>query len=266
MIRIDRSYGHLLFRVLLPLLVLWLLASSALAAETRVYTLQNRAADDVAAQVRDLYQASAITVSSNGQQLVVRGEPQLLDEIGTLVTSLDVAPAQLRITVRTRERIGGESSGAGVSAGNGQVSAGAGNTVISTAGSEQRSVVVQDGQSAQILSGQVRTLPFAVRGGRNPAAVLEQVATHSGFVVSPQVISGETVELNIVSFEEDPAAIEGYDTEALVTIRRVSPGEWVSLGGVDTQAQEHQSGITYQVRSSQNRSRLVDIKVDILRR
>ncbi|EMP55065.1 NolW domain-containing protein [Marinobacter santoriniensis NKSG1] len=256
-------------RLLLVLIVtvpLWLAAASAQAqTETRIYQLTARTGDDVATQIRDLYQDSQITVTARGQQLVVRGEPRLLDEIGTLVQSLDVAPAQIRITVRTREDIGGKESGGGVSGNDKSLRIEAQNKVITTANQAQRTIIVQDGQTAQITSGQVRTLPFAIRGGRNPATILEQVKTHSGFLVSPQVISDQTVELNIVSFEEDPAQIQGYDTEALLTIRRVEPGHWVSLGSVDTSNQSANSDITYTLKSNQSRSRIVDVKVDILR-
>ena len=57
---------------------------------------------------------------------------------------------------------------------------------ISTNSTRERQLIVQDGQSAHITSGNVRTLPFAVKGGRNPAAILQQVETRSGFVVSPR--------------------------------------------------------------------------------
>ena len=137
--------------------------------------------------------------------------------------------------------------------------------VTSTSSSQQRTLVVQDGHSAHISSGQVRTLPVAVRGGRNPAAILEQVETRSGFLVSPQVISDRAIELSIVSFEEDPAAMPGYETEAVVTIRRVEPGEWVALGSTDTSASTGRSGITYSVNSSQTESRRFEVKVDVLR-
>ena len=79
--------------------------------ETRDYQLNNRSAEDVAAQVRQLYQGSSVAVTARGAQLVVRGEPELLDEIGRLVETLDVAPVQLRITVRSRTDTGGKRSG-----------------------------------------------------------------------------------------------------------------------------------------------------------
>lgn len=240
-------------------------AGNALAqAESRTYQLNNRAGEDVAAQVQELYQGSPVTVIARGQQLVVRGEPQLLDEIGTLVETLDVAPVQLRVTVRSRSESGGKGSGAGFSVSENEVSVGAERRITSTGQSQERSLVMQDGHSAHITSGQIRTLPVAVRGGRNPAAFLQQVETRSGFLVSPQVISDRAVELSIVSFEEEPANLQGYETEAVVTIRRVEPGQWVALGSTATRSSREQTGITYQVNSSRSDNRSFEVRVDIL--
>lgn len=255
----------ILSQALALILALCLFPAGVLAqTEARVYELQNRPAVDVAGQIRELYQNAPVTVTARGRQVVVRGDEPLLDEIGRLITAMDVAPAQLRITVRSRENSGGKRSGTGVSASESRVGVTVERKVTSTNNTRQRTLVVQDGQSAHITSGQIRTLPVAIRGGRNPAAILEQVETRSGFLVSPQVISDRAVELNIVSFEEDPASLPGYETEAVVTIRRVEPGQWVSLGSTSTQASGQQSGITYHVNSNRAENRSFEVKVDIL--
>ena len=196
-------------------------------SEARVYELNNRTADDIALQIRELYQQSPVTVTARGQQLVVRGEPALLDEIGTLVQSMDVPPVQMRISVRYRQDIGGKQSGGGVSLSNGSAGASVERRTISTNSTRERQLIVQDGQSAHITR-QCATLPFAVKGGlprhtaagRNPKRLCRK----------PQAISSQAVELSIVSFEEDPAALPATKP-ALMTIRRVEPGQWVSLGG-----------------------------------
>ncbi|MDX5335655.1 MAG: secretin [Marinobacter sp.] len=245
-------------------LVFALFSTLALAQESRVYQLNNRTSADVANQIKELYQQAPVSVSARGQQLVVRGEPGLLDEIGTLIESIDVPPVQMRISVRYRQDIGGKQSGGGVTISDNRAGANVERRTISTNSSTERQLVVQDGQSAHITSGNVRTIPFAVQGGRNPAAILEQVETRSGFIVTPQAISDQTVELNIVSFEEDPASIQGYETEALMTIRRVEPGQWVSLGGTSTSQSHRQDGITYRVTGNRSENQSVDVKVDIL--
>ncbi|MGM0768726.1 MAG: secretin N-terminal domain-containing protein [Pseudomonadota bacterium] len=245
--------------------IILLLSSAALAApQTRSYQLENRAASDVAAQVSELYGRDQIKVTAKGQQMIIRGEQEVLDEIGMLVKTMDVAPAQMRITVRSRSNLNAKSGGGGVTLADGQGEARIERKVTTTRRNQERSLVVQDGQSAHITSGQVRTIPVAIRGGRNPAAVLGQVETRSGFLVSPQAISDNAIELNIVSFEEDPEGdMPGYETEALMTIRRVEPGEWVELGSTRSRQAGTQSGITYQVGGNERENQTFEVRVDL---
>ncbi len=244
---------------------LFVMPLSALAApEARTYQLNNRSSEQVGAQVRELYPDGQVAITTRGQQMIVRGEPEVLDEIGSLVQTMDVAPVQMRITVRTRSNLDAKSGGGNITISNGQASANVERRVTTTRRNQERTLVVQDGQSAHIHSGQVRTVPIAIRGGRNPAAILGQIETRSGFLVSPQVISDRTIELNIVSFEEDPADdIPGYETEALMTIRRVEPGQWIELGSTRSRQTSNRSGITYQVGGDQRENQTVEVRVEM---
>lgn len=259
---------HLALPVICLLLLLPAVAGMATAAAqpadtvTRTFTLQARPAEDVAGQIRTLYPEAGI--SSHGQSLIVRSSRRNLEEISDLVQSLDVAPVQLRITLRTREESGGQQGGGGVSVRSGDAGVTVTRRVIRTGGGQERSLIVQDGQTAHITSGQIRTLPVALRGGRDPAALLAQVTTRTGFLVTPRVISGQAVELTIVSFEEDPATPAGYDTEALMTLRQVQPGQWLSLGGISSHEAQQEQGLVYRVNSSRSQTRQVQVRVDIL--
>ncbi|GGC63320.1 secretin N-terminal domain-containing protein [Marinobacter halophilus] len=259
-IRPAHSWMTVLFTLVLAL------CSTLVAAQTesRVYPLSNRTSADIASQIKALYQQAQVSVVARGQQIVVRGQTELLDEIGMLIESIDVPPVQMRISVRYRQDIGGKQSGGGVTASGHRAGASIERRTTSTNSNTERQLVVQDGQSAHITSGNVRTLPFAIQGGRNPAVILERVETRSGFVVTPQAISDQAVELSIVSFEADRAAVPGYETEALMTVRRVEPGQWVSLGGTSTSSSHRQDGITYRVTGNRSENQSVDVKVDIL--
>lgn len=254
-------------RPTLHLFLVLLLFSSALAAapEARTYQLAQRPAESVAQQIRELYPEGQVAITARGQQMVVRGEPDVLDEIGMLVNTMDVAPSQMRITVRSRNNLDAKTGGGGFSVNNNQVSVQAERRVTTTRRNQERTLIVQDGQSAHITSGQVRTVPVAIRGGRNPAAFLGQVETRSGFLVSPQVISDQAIELNIVSFEEDADShVPGYDTEAVMTIRRVEPGEWVELGSTRQRLAGEQSGIVYQTGGSSRENQTFEVRVEVL--
>lgn len=250
-----------------PLLLLLgaLIVAGPAVAESRVYQLHSRPGEDVAAQIRELYPDGQVHITARGSQMVVRGEPALLDEVGRLIRLMDVAPAQLRITVRSVSGADGSGQSGSVVIRNRQAGVTVEHRVTSSRRQQERNLIIQDGQSAQITSGQIRAFPLAVRGGRNPAAILGHVETRSGFVVTPQVISGQMVELNIMAFEEDPAnAMPGYDTEAVMTIRRVRAGEWVELGSASSTGNTRESGLIYRADGSQNSSQTFEVRVDVL--
>lgn len=257
---------RLKLKLALPALLLLMLADPLLAApEARQYQLSQRPASDVAQQIRDLYPGGEVTVTSRGQQMVVRGEPLVLDEIGQLVETMDVAPIQMRVTVRSLNNAMGKQGGGGLSITNNQVNVEATRKTTTTRQTSERSLIVQEGQSAQITSGQVRALPIAIRGGRNPAVFLDRIETRSGFIVSPQVISDQAIELNIVSFEEDPdSGMPGYQTEALMTLRRVEPGQWVALGSTRQSHSGAQTGIVYKTGNTGNRVNSWEVRVDLM--
>jgi len=250
----------------LPALLLLLLANPLLAApEARQFQLGQRPASDVAQQIRDLYPGGEVTITSRGQQMVVRGEPPVLDEIGQLVETMDVAPVQMRVTVRSVNNAMGKQGGGGLSITNNRVNVEASRKTTTTRQTSERSLIVQEGQSAQITSGQVRALPIAIRGGRNPAVFLDKVETRSGFIVSPQVISDRAIELNIVSFEEDPdSGMPGYQTEALMTLRRVEPGQWVALGSTRQSHSGVETGIVYKTGETGNSANSWQVRVDLM--
>ena len=256
--RISRLTAPNVMALFITFLLFLVSANAFAAGQSRAYNLNQRPAADVAAQIRTLYEEVNVTVV--GQKIVARGETSLLDEIGQIVQQLDVATAQLRISVQSREDFGGKRS---ITNSN-TVTINTQSKTTRSSGNRERSLIVQDGQSAQVSAGQIRSLPFAARGGWNPAVLLQLVETRSGFVVTPRMISPQNIELSIMSFEQDAPALPGYDTEALVTTRQVQPGRWVSLGGVDRSASRENSGIVYQVNSSENRTSEIRVRVDIL--
>ncbi|MEP6223455.1 secretin N-terminal domain-containing protein, partial [Marinobacter sp.] len=155
-------------RSTLSLLLILLLFSGALAAapEARTYQMSQRSAEGVAQQIRELYPDGQVSITARGQQMVVRGEPEVLDEIGRLVETMDVAPSQMRITVRSRHNVDAKTGGGGFSVNNNQVSVQAERKITTTRRKQERTLIVQGGQSAHMASGQVRTVPVAIRGGR----------------------------------------------------------------------------------------------------
>jgi len=68
-----------------------------------------------------------------------------------------------------------------------------------------------------------------------------------------------------VSFEEDPdSGVPGYETQALMTLRRVEPGQWVSLGSVRQSTSGEHTGIVYQTGQNNNSARSWEVRVDLM--
>lgn len=223
---------------LLVLTVLLLLTASATAEpEVHVFDLENRPASSLVPQLKALYEGSGVVFSPDGQKLMVRAEAEQLAEIDQLLRTLDVPARQLRISLRERK---GQAEKEG-------------SRQYSTRSQTQQSVTLQDGQVASIRAGKIRRLPVAVRGGSDPVALLEEVDQTSGFLVQPNVLSGQQVELQITAIKNDPVVgMPGHETAAVVTLRRVSPGEWVTLGE-ESRSRESDGRRTLSTESTSNR-------------
>lgn len=239
------------------------------ATEARTYQLQERPASDVAGQLRELYPSDQAAISTHGQNLIIRADTVILDEIDQLIDTMDVAVAQLRISVRSGGTDNGVRRGGGVSVNSGNssstVTITAESRTISTRSQREQSLVIQDGQSAHIHSGQVRMLPIALQGGFNPAVIYDQVPIRSGFVVSPRLISDHQVELNVMAFDNVAENDRpGYETEAVMTSRRVEPGTWVELGSSGSASSGSERGIVYEVGGDRYGNQSFQVRVDVL--
>lgn len=243
---------RLTHRLILILLLCLLVADKAIAErEVHVFELDNRQAEALIPQLQQLYGGDDVVFSPDGQNLMVRARAEQLAEIDQLLRRLDRAAPQLRITLR-------EGTPA-------EVQREQGSRVISTRRQQSRSVTVESGQVAQIRSGQIRYLPIAVRSGRDPTALLERVEESSGFLVTPTVISEQQVELQITALRDDPiASMPGYETAAVVTLRRVAPGEWVELGSERTEFETLGNSRVISTTDAGSEARDWYIKVDVL--
>lgn len=241
-----------------------LLLSFPLLADTQTWTLNNRPANDIASQLRQLYPDDQAAITSQDQTLIVRGEAAILNEIGQLIDTMDVAPVQFRITVRSHNQDNGVRQGAEVTVTDGSVNLGGERRVTSTQRVSERSLVILDGQSAHIHSGQVRVVPVAVQGGFNPAALYQQVHIRSGFIVNPRLISERQVELNVMAFDNTPEDDQpGFETQAVMTSRRVAPGAWVELGSSSQNRRGSDTGLVYEVGHHRLENQRYEVRIDI---
>ena len=230
-------------------LLLTFAVSTGAHAQTRVFDLHNRPASQLVKELHSLYPGNQVQIVSHGQQLVVRASPEDIEEIARLVKRLDVPSHEIRITVRKMPQTQNNQGG----------------RTYSTEQTTSQSVVVADGQGAHVSAGSIQRVPVAVRGGRNPTAVLKSVNYQHGFVVRPQFISKHQVELHIIAFDNQPnASNNGAQDSAVVTIRRVQPGHWVPLGGTDKkQAQGPKGGANWHAGPKQDDR--YEVRVEVVR-
>ena len=243
-----KSANHSL--ILLFLTLILTTPSAVGAPESHVFELQNRSAQDVVPQLRNLY-GDALHLSPDGQNLMIRAEPEQLAEIKSLLKKIDEPVRQVRLSLRHRAMASSDGN------------KGASSRTYSTTQASTRSLVVQDRQIARISSGRIARLPVAARGGKDPMVILEEVDMTSGFLVRPSVLSKEQVELHITAIRKEP--IKGqpdYETAGVVTIRRVNPGEWVELGEERRSASTRKGSRVYSTQSKGNR--LWEVKVEVL--
>ena len=222
--------------------------------EVHVFELEHRQAESVIPQLQRLYGGDEVSLSPDGQKLMVRATAEQLAEIDQLLRRLDEAPFQVRLNLRHRDLRSSDED---------QRS----RRVISTHRESRQSITVQDGEVARISSGTVRRLPVALRGGNDPAALLEEVDMSSGFLVRPSVISPQQVELQITAVRNEPVAgMPDYETAGVMTIRRVSPGEWVELGEERQQIQTREGSRVYRTGGDRQANRLWEIQVEVQER
>lgn len=250
---------YLRYCLCLPLICLALLAQAQ--SQTRpqpqveMLELQHRQAADIVDQLMALYPRETV-FSADGQRLMVKADPAMLAEIQALVSRLDVAPAQLRITLRRQQQGQGNDQRSGS------------RTLSTNARQNEQSIVVQDGETARIEAGSIRRVTRAARSGDMVALINEDTPLTRGFLVQPRALGSNQVELRVVAFDNSAPRhrAQGSDVEtaAVVTMRRVDPGEWVPLGSSSEQSASERSAQVYSTARAGADNQRWSIRVDIL--
>lgn len=225
-------------------------------------------------------------------QLVIRTTPANLDEIRRILTSIDIAPRRLLITVAQdlaadRRRQGAQISGAlrtdddlrlslpgtGVSPRDGVQA-----RVFDNRSTDNlrvmQSVQVLDGRSAYVQTGESAPVPErrvtrSVVGGKVVEQIVDSTDYRSagtGFYVTPRV-AGERVTLE-VSTQRDafvarrPGAV---DVQRAVTTVSGRLGEWLEVGGFSQERSSERDVLLGRTTSTRTESRAVLLKVEELR-
>lgn len=257
-----------------------LAAFAAIAQSLETIELENRTAEELIPVLQPLLEPGG-ALSGQGYTLFVRTSAANFAQIRAAVQRLDRKPRQLLISVRRgsaeqfeRERIGGSGT---IGSERGSVSANepprtrSGATIsgssssLRTAGAGVSSVSVLEGSSAFIASGTSVPIVTTMAGGvgrhRWGAASTQYRELTNGFLVTPRV-SGETVVLDIEQRAEGMRDGK-VRTQQLATQVSAPIGEWVRLGGVESESDTTESGILTHRHSTASDSQSIWIKVEV---
>lgn len=217
------------------------------APATEVIPLEYGMANDLLPAIHPLLRNDE-RASAYGNQLIIRAEPERLQEIRALLTDLDRRPAQLRISVASAGTSTGSQSGYQI---DGHIQTDAGDVVIGhprgtkqarvirreTTGANDgvRVIVANEGYPVLIQTGQ--SIPLNTTSTNVYGQVMRQTQYHdvtSGFYATVR-LHGEhaTITLSANNNQLSSSSRDIIDVQRTDTVVNARLGEWVTIGGVD---------------------------------
>ena len=257
------------------LLISMLVCITPVWAQMQIETidLQSRPAAEVIEILRPMVQRGG-SIAGTGYKLIIKSSPENIEQIKSLLADIDTAPLQLLISVsmdrhtvatdqRQSQRVVIKGDKGHVSIGEssrqaegGQIHFDNNRIKYDARLFENRNqqdtpaiqqVRVTEGLWATIGTGQA--IPITTRQ-RNADGTVTETTTYqnvtSGFQVMPRV-NGDNVSLSIRPQQQSISSQGGgvYNTTGMETTVTGKLNEWIKLGGVVSQTNSSQRGITY---------------------
>lgn len=251
------------------------------ATEFKIITLQHRFAEDILPAILPLI-GNEGTASAMQNNLIIRTSPANMAEIEQIITTLDTAHQNLKITINRNKSLSFNGNAAEVS-GRKRI----GNTTIETTNSRhiirngvalnienQQSksnisntqfIQVMDGRDAFISVGQ--SIPFTsewinlTQRYLSVQRTTEFIDIDTGFAVRPRII-GDLIELEVTPRFSQMNQSGNIDFETLTTTISAQRGEWVDLGEIMQQKDEVSRAIFNWNNNNQSSNSQLLIKVD----
>lgn len=244
------------------------------AQPIEVITLRYRRADEVLPVLRPFVEPGG-ALTGQGNQLFVRVSSANRRQLEQLLAQIDRAPRQLIISVRQDRSAEGAERQLGAHGSVTYSSRGAGVNGTVTARDERTVGTRNLEQSVRVLEGGRATLtmgvavPFTFRrwlpqsdGGWIDTQQTVYYEALSGFQVRPTV-AGDLVTLEISPEESTGQPSGSSERMRLATQVQVRLGEWVALGGAQTQDTQNTRGLLSLGSSAQSGQRGVWVKVEL---
>jgi type II secretory pathway component GspD/PulD (secretin) len=287
----DLWFMMVLFRASIPLLSLSLLFTSPVVAQTKleIIPLKNRLVEEVIPTIRSVLGKRGTVTGMHGQ-LIIRAHPKALQEVKHILSQIDAALKNLRITVKQGTRLRLKEEERSVTA---EIPVGGkGRVVIGSPASDKlvlggdvsegkldvrlldkkRRTDEMDTQTVTTLEGRpasvyiIQSIPIReVRNlqSGNQITAFESIRfkdVRTGLMVLPR-LNGDQVILE-VSPQKSRLNGQFIETFGIDTVVRGRIGEWMELGGVTQNGKRAGAGIGNHTATHNNESRKVFLKVD----
>jgi len=280
-----------LLRASISLLLLSLFFTSPVVAQTKleIIPLKNRLVEEVIPTIRSVLGKRGTVTGMQGQ-LIIRAHPKALQEVKHILSQIDAALKNLRITVKQGTRLRLKEEKRSVTAeipvgGKGRVVIGSprpdklivendmsdGNIQVRLL-DKKRQVGEMDTQTIMTLEGRpasiyiTQSIPIReVRNlrSRNQITEVESIRfkdVRTGLMVLPR-LNGDQVILE-VSPQKSKLNGGSIETFGINTVVRGQIGEWMELGGVTQKRKGSEAGIGDRTATHNDESRKVFLKVD----
>ena len=251
----------------------------------QIIDLKNRPADEIIPVIKPMLKPDD-AITGTGFQLFLRTDAKTLEEVTRLLQVMDKAPRNL--VIKVRNNLDSESNSTDFNAA-GNYEIGDDVRVVvgdrppkdkgtkvrinsnrnSTDRNTEHMIRVIEGGQAFITAGEIR--PYEHRTiitHNHGVSVYDSVDYQditSGFYVTPRLTGNNSVSLQVQPHyrsinEERAGTIDVQESDTTVEARL---GEWIQIGGIDTDASSKDSGILNTSRSSKNIRSDIFIKVDL---
>ncbi len=251
----------------------------------QIIDLKNRPADEIIPVIKPMLKPND-AITGTGFQLFIRTDANTLDEVTRLLQVMDKAPRNLVIKVRNNLDSESKSTDFNTS---GNYEIGDDTRVIvgdrppskegtkvrinsnrsSTDRDTEHMIRVIEGSQAFIASGKIQPYEHRTiirhRYGVSVYDSVDYQDVTSGFYVTPRLTGNGKVSLHIQphyrsASEEHSGTIDVQEAD---TTLETKLGEWVQIGGVDTDAKSKDGGILSTSRNSNNTRSEIYLKVDL---
>ncbi len=197
-----------------------------------------------------------------GQQftLLLKSTPENIAEVQKMVTSLDKAPKQMRITVRQ-----GDNTTGGTEHRIAQTNVYSTHRKHDDEGMQQ--VLVEDGQQAFISVGEsIPTVQVYQNNIAQTALTYDYQQVNSGYWISPRLLPDEKVRLTILRQHDSlgPGNSHRIQQERLKTETTISLSQWVNLSTMGQRTNRDHRDFIWETKGRQDSQQAIYIKVDVL--